>query len=55
MTYDKHNAYGKYLDEYALPVETSKKCIRCENKLGIQNPGEECGTCVFIKFSAHKR
>lgn len=52
MAYDKHNAYGKYADDYALPVETSKKCIRCEQKLGLQNPNEECDTCTFIKFSA---
>lgn len=37
-----------YLDEYLMPVETVAKCIKCETRLGCQDPGDTCSTCKFI-------
>lgn len=31
--------------EEANPVETRRKCVHCQQNLGVQNPGDTCYLC----------
>jgi len=35
--------------DYPEPYPNSNKCKCCGYYLGIQNPGDTCGTCKFIQ------
>lgn len=35
--------------ELELPVDTVKKCEKCGQRLGSQDPGRVCGSCLFVR------
>lgn len=34
--------------EADLPIRTSRDCVKCEARLGAQNPGDTCDTCKHM-------
>lgn len=43
--------FRPYILEYAEPIETVRKCEKCNQKLGSQNPGYICDNCKFLSIS----